>query len=223
MLEDASCDDREVWLIVRLFLVLPVARRWATWCLCPISSQCVRSHGLSFLGIVLLLTCSFGFCVALGSDPVFRCPAHKRRAFVYHTIRINPFHRNATVHTTATNTPTPSPASSSPSPSLIHHRVSLTFVSQSFILSTVFFCGTCVTDQRPLFGKAKTTSVQIQSRDAPFSFATTRLCHEGAELNHALSLRLSRPMSSGHHISVEHRQWKKHQKLNSDTLAMKSM
>ena len=44
------------------------------------------------------------------------------------------------------------------------------------------------------------------------------------ELNHALShvdgptqSQLSRPMSSGHHISMEHRLRRKHQKLNSDT------
>ena len=29
----------------------------------------------------------------------------------------------------------------------------------------------------------------------------------------------SRPMSSGHHISMERQLWKKHQKLNSDTNA----
>ena len=46
------------------------------------------------------------------------------------------------------------------------------------------------------------------------------------ELNHALSWwvarpnsQLTRPMSSGHHISTEHRLRRKHQKLNSETNA----
>ena len=45
--------------------------------------------------------------------------------------------------------------------------------------------------------------------------------HSG-ELNHALTqagvptqFQLSRPMSSGHHISMEHRLWRKHQQLNT--------
>ena len=31
--------------------------------------------------------------------------------------------------------------------------------------------------------------------------------------------QLSRPVSSGHHISLEHRPWRKHLELNSDTNA----
>ena len=66
----------------------------------------------------------------------------------------------------------------------------------------------------------KTTTI-IQSGEAPFSQASP--LHSG-ELNHALSQaggptqsQLSRPVSSGHHISMEHRLRKK--QLNSDTNA----
>ena len=77
----------------------------------------------------------------------------------------------------------------------------------------------------------ETTTTKIQSTDAPFSFATMRLRREeppphSRELNHALSsvggpaqLQLSRPMFSGHHISMQHRLRRKHPHLNSDTNA----
>ena len=65
--------------------------------------------------------------------------------------------------------------------------------------------------------QSHTTTTTTQQQEA-------RSLHPTLDLNHALShvdgptqSQLSRPMSSGHHISMEHRLRRKHQKLNSDT------
>ena len=76
-----------------------------------------------------------------------------------------------------------------------------------------------------------TIQQQSHSRDAPFSVATMRFRREeppphSGELNHALSLvgattqpQLSRPMSSGHHICMEHRLRRKPPLMRVDNLA----
>ena len=65
----------------------------------------------------------------------------------------------------------------------------------------------------------------IQSGEAPFLTGEEPPPHSG-ELNRALSQaggptqsQLSRPLSSGHHVSVEHRLRRKHLLLNLDTNA----
>ena len=71
------------------------------------------------------------------------------------------------------------------------------------------------------------TTKIIQSGEAPFLTGEELPPHSG-ELKHALSQvsgptqsQLSRPMSSRHHISMEHRLWRKHLLLNPDTNAGK--
>ena len=70
-----------------------------------------------------------------------------------------------------------------------------------------------------------TTTTTIQSGEAPFLTGEELPPHSG-ELNRALSQeggptqsQLSRHMSSGHHISMEHRLRRKHLQLNSDIYA----
>ena len=72
------------------------------------------------------------------------------------------------------------------------------------------------------------TTTIIQSGEAPFSTGEELPPHSG-ELNRALSQaggptqsQLSRPLSSGHHVSVEHRLRRKHLLLNLDTNARKA-